>query len=334
MIAIVPVAGAGTNLRPHTFTQPKTLIPVAGKPIVAYILDRLVQAGVDEFVFVIGHMGEKVRMYVESNYPDIKASYVQQEIRKGLGHAIWKTKPHVADADEVVIMLGDTIVDADFEAILSNDHSCLGTKRVSDPRKFGVVEIGDDGVVKRVMEKPNIPKSNQAMVGLYKIKEVDVLMDKLEQNINAERRTHGEFQLTDALMDMIEDGTQFVQCEVDNWFDCGRKEILLETNAMLLDRRQRDKPETMQIPEIENSVVIQPVSIGENCKICNSIIGPHVSIGSNASIDSAIIQDSIIGSYASIQQIVLHHSVVGQDTAVRGIRRELNIGDNTEIDLG
>ena len=132
-------------------------------------------------------------------------------------------------------------------------------------------------------------------------------------------------------MDMIEAGVQFVPLEVNNWFDCGRKEILLETNATLLDRQSRDKS---LIPSTDNSIVIPPVSIGENCVIRNSIIGPHVSIGSNASIDSSVISDSIIGGYATIEHIVLEHSVVGQDSAVRGMRRELNIGDNTEIDLG
>jgi glucose-1-phosphate thymidylyltransferase len=331
MKAIVPVAGAGTNLRPHTYTQPKPLIPVAGKPIVGFIIDQLLEAGIDEFVFIIGYLGEKIKLYVEENYPQIKAEYVHQETRMGLGHAIWMTRTLVKDTSELIIMLGDTIVDVDLNVLLASEHSSLGTKKVSDPRKFGVVELGADGFVKRVIEKPNIPKSNLAMVGLYKIREVEALMHILDQNIVNEKRTHGEFQLTDALMGLIEQGALFVPCEVNNWFDCGRKDILLETNATLLDR---NPPSLKSMPATKNTIVIPPVSIGENCKICNSIIGPHVSIGSNATIDAAIISDSIIGSYSTITRFVLHHSVVGQDAAIRGMQRKLNIGDNTEIDLG
>jgi glucose-1-phosphate thymidylyltransferase len=169
------------------------------------------------------------------------------------------------------------------------------------------------------------------MVGLYKIREVSQLMRALDQIITGGKRTHGEFQLTDGIMEIIEAGVRFVAYEVNNWFDCGRKEILLETNATLLDRRA---VEQAFIPKTENSIVIPPVSIGENCVIRNSIVGPHVSIGRNTSIDSSVIRNSIIGGYATIEHIVLEKSVVGQDSAVRGMRRELNIGDNTEIDLG
>jgi glucose-1-phosphate thymidylyltransferase len=249
----------------------------------------------------------------------------------GLGHAIWMTRALVKDASEIIIMLGDTIVDVDLNDLFAKEHSCLGTKKVSDPRQFGVVELSNDGFVKRVIEKPNIPKSNLAMVGLYKIKEVRALMDILDWNIKEEMRTHGEFQLTDALMGLIDQGVKLVPCDVNNWFDCGRKDILLETNATLLDRKP---PSLDSLPETDNTIIIPPVSIGENCKICNSIIGPHVSIGSNATIDAAIISDSIIGSYSTITRFVLHHSLVGQDAAIRGMQRKLNIGDNTEIDLG
>ena len=331
MKAIVPVAGAGTNLRPHTFTQPKPLIPVAGKPIVAFIIDSLLEAGIDDFIFVIGYLGDKIRQYVDENYPQIKHEYIQQERRMGLGHAIWITRDLIKDSNEIVISLGDTIVDVDLQEFLKIQHSCLAIKKVNDPRKFGVVEIGDNGFVSRVVEKPSIPKSNLAMVGLYKIKEVDLLVKTLGQQIDSEMRTHGEFQLTDALQAMISEGSKFVAHQVNNWFDCGRKEILLETNAMMLSR---NPPEIPSLPNGSNSVIIPPVSLGENCNICNSVIGPNVSIGSDTTIDSAVVGNSIIGSYATIRKIVLNNSVVGQDATVTGLQRQLNIGDNTEIELG
>lgn len=333
MKAIIPVAGAGTNLRPHTFTQPKPLIPVAGKPIVGFIIDQLLNAGVEEFIFVIGYLGEKIRLYVEQNYPELKADYVKQEMRKGLGHAIWMTRDLLdyGPDSHLIIMLGDTIVDANLRSIIEAPHSCIGTKKVSDPRTFGVVEVGEDGYIHRVVEKPTIPKSNLAMVGLYKIAQPAMLIECLNQNIVEDKRTHGEFQLTDGIQQMIQRGALFKAFEVNTWFDCGRKDILLETNATLLDR---NPPSADTYPPLENTIIIPPVSIGKNCSICNSIIGPHVSIGNDARIDSAIIRESIIGGYATIEQIVLHRSVVGQDAAIRGMIRRLNIGDNTEIDLG
>lgn len=331
MKAIIPVAGAGTNLRPHTYTQPKPLIPVAGKPIIAFIIEQLRDAGVNEFIFIIGCLGEKIRHYVEENYPGIKASYVQQQTRKGLGHAIWITRALFEEDDQLVIILGDTILDVDLPGVLQAESSCLGIKKVTDPRKFGVVELDDDGVVSRVVEKPSIPKSNLALVGLYKINSAKELMESLDAMIREGYKTHGEFQLTDGIMRMKEQGTQFVTHEVNNWFDCGKKDILLETNAILLER---NPPAQDDLPPNSNTIIIPPVSIGKDCDIRNSIIGPHVSIGNNATIRASIIQDSIIGGYTTIEEVVLHGSVVGNDASVRGTKRSLDIGDNAEIDLG
>jgi glucose-1-phosphate thymidylyltransferase len=331
MKAVIPVAGAGTNLRPHTFTQPKPLIPVAGKPIIAFIIDSLIEAGVNEFVFVIGYLGEKIKLYVESNYPGIHAEWVHQENRLGLGHAIWTARNCLTANDEIVIMLGDTIVDADLASLLASPYSCLGIKKVSDPRMFGVVELDAEGFVVRVAEKPNIPKSNLAMVGLYKIREVKELIESIDQHIQKGIKTRNEYQLTDALMSMINLGIKFKALEVFNWFDCGQKDILLETNAILLDRKQDQAIKDM---ETHNTIIIPPVSIGTNCQIRNSIIGPHVTVGNDSNIDSAIIRDSIIGSFTSIQEVVLYHSIVGHDAAIKGLRQSLNIGDNTQIDMG
>ncbi len=330
MKAIIPVAGAGTRLRPHTYTQPKPLIPVAGKTIISFIIDSLVEVGVDEFVFIIGYMGEKIKNFVEENYPNLKTEFVTQNARLGSAHAIWTAREVIKDAEEIFIMFGDTIVDVDLKKILDDPHSCLGIKKVNDPREFGVVELDSDHFVKRVVEKPNIPKSNLAMVGLYKIKEVKLLLEVIHSNIEKELLTHGEHQLTDAIMRMIDAGTKFSTVGVDNWFDCGKKEVLLETNEVLLDREGYASDD---LPPFDKSIIIHPVSIGKNCNIQNSIVGPYVTIGNNTSINNAIISSSIIGSYASIQEVVLRNSLVGSDASIKGINQSLNIGDNTEIDF-
>lgn len=331
MKAVIPVAGAGTHLRPHTYTQPKPLIPVAGKPIISYIIDDLKMAGVEDFVFVIGHLGEKIRDYVDAKHPDIRREYVYQNSRQGLGHAVWTAKEQLQDASEVFIVLGDTIFDADFQSIVDEETSCLGVKKVEDPRNFGVAELNEHGMVRHVVEKPRIPKSNLALVGLYKCKEVPELLAALEYIVENDIKTLDEYQLTDAIMRMIEQGVTFKPCTVKNWFDCGQKDILLETNAMLLKRGGFAPGE---IPHYDNTIIIHPVNIGKGCRISNSIIGPNVTIGENARIDYSIVRESIIGSYAQIEEVVLHHSVVGSDAAIRGLSQSLNIGDNTEIDFG
>ncbi len=330
MKAIIPVAGAGTKLRPLTYTQPKPLIPVAGKPIISFIIDQLLAVGVFDFVFVIGYLGEKIKDYVETAYPNLHAMFVHQEERLGSAHAIWVARDAFRDSDEVIIFFGDTILDVSLQEVLNMPYSAIGVQRVHDPSAYGVVEIDEQHMVTRLVENPRIPRSNLAMVGLYKIKEVSLLIEALEYNITHNIRTSGEFPLTDALMRMVERGVRFTAFRVNNWFDCGKKEILLETNAILLDR---EGYASNDLPPYENSIIIHPVSIGEGCQIINAIVGPHVTIGAHAHIESAIITNSIIGNYASIQETVLHSSVIGNDTAIKGLRQSLNIGDNTEIDF-
>ncbi len=332
MKAIIPVAGAGTRLRPLTYTQPKPLIPVAGKPIISFIIDQLVEVGIRDFVFVIGYLGEKIKNYVESRYPELNKEFVQQEERLGSAHAIWMARDKIRDAEEVIIFFGDVIIDLDFKKVLEAPTSILGVKKVEDPREYGVVEYGKGEQVSRVVEKPRIPKSNMAMVGFYKIREVPQFIEALEFNISHNIRSYGEFPLTDALMRMIEKGVKMKTINVDNWFNCGKKEVLLETNAILLDREGYASSDN-DLPAFDNSIIIHPVSIGANCSISNSIIGPHVTIGNNVRISFAIVRDSIIGNFASIREILLQKSVVGNDAAITGLRQSLNIGDNTEIDF-
>ncbi|WMX14319.1 MULTISPECIES: sugar phosphate nucleotidyltransferase [unclassified Aureispira] len=331
MKAVIPVAGVGTRLRPHTYTQPKPLIPVAGKPLIASIIDQLVaDGGITEFILVIGYLGDKMRNYIENRYPHLDITFVYQEARLGLGHAMYMAINAFEDSEEILIVLGDTIFEGDLKVLLKQPNSCLGVKKVDDPREFGVVEIGDNGYINKVVEKPRIPKSNMALVGLYKISDVKSLVEALQYIVTNNVLTIDEYQLSDALMRMVEMGVQFTVFEVDNWYDCGKKDILLDTNAMLL-RRQGNASE--DIPAFENTIIVHPVSIGENCQIKNSIIGPNVCIGDNSILNYAIVSNSIIGSYAMIEEAVLQKSIIGSDAAIKGLSLSLNIGDNTEIDF-
>lgn len=330
MKAIIPVAGAGTKLRPHTYTQPKALIPLAGKTILSIIVDQLHYAGVKDFIFVVGYMGEKIEDYVNKHFAHLNCHIVNQSERTGTAPAIALTRELVGN-EEVIIVLGDTIADYEVREILDSPVSMLGVKKVDDPRNFGVAEINEEGMITRVVEKPAIPKSNMALVGIYKIKETDMLFSCIEK-VGAEKDMITDvFTLTDAIECMIGQGAKFLSFKVDNWFDCGKKESLLQSNSILLKKFGGHVPEQ---DHYQNTVIIPPVSIGTGCRIVNSVIGPNVAIGDNCEITQSIIKESIIGDYSNLDEIVLNDSIIGSDADVKGVTQSLNIGDNTAIDLG
>ncbi|HEY2725837.1 MAG TPA: sugar phosphate nucleotidyltransferase [Parafilimonas sp.] len=330
MKAIIPVAGAGAKLRPHTYTQPKALIPIAGKTILSFIVDQLHDAGIHEFIFVVGYLGEKIQEYVLQTYPDLTCHFVQQNERRGTGHAVELTKTLIGN-DEILVTLGDTICEYNIQEIIDTPQNLLGVKKVDDPRSFGVAEIGDDNLIEHVIEKPAIPKSNMALVGIYKIKDTEFLFQCLEHLFTQHITSYGEYNLTDALDCMIRRGIKFKSFKVKNWFDCGKKETLLESNTTLLKKFGGIIDSNLQS---ENSIIISPVAIGAGCKIKNSIVGPHVSVGANTTLEYSVVRDSIIGSYTNLFEVVIDNSLIGSDASVKGLSRTLNIGDNTELDFG
>lgn len=330
MKAIIPVAGAGTKLRPHTYTQPKALIPIAGKTILNFIIDPLIRADITEFIFIVGYLGDKIQEYVEQEYPALTTHFVYQNERQGTGHALELTTS-LAGNDEVIIILGDTICDYDVKEVIQSEYSMLGIKKVDDPRSFGVAELDENGFIVHVVEKPAIPKSNMALVGIYKIKETSFLFECLHHIFENHIMSHGEYHLTDALDCMITRGACFKSFKVKTWFDCGKKETLLESNATLL--KQHGGTVHQDVVQ-DNTILIPPVSIGAGTVLKDSIIGPHVSIGPNTKIEYSIVRDSIIGSYTNLHEVVLDNSLIGSDASVTGLSRQLNIGDNTEIDFG
>lgn len=330
MKAIIPVAGAGAKLRPHTYTQPKALIPIAGKTILSFIVDQLHEGGINEFIFVIGYLGDKIQDYVNFAFPHLKCHFVQQNERCGTGQAIELAKSLVGN-DEIFVALGDTICEYDVKEIINSPYNMLGVKKVEDPRRFGVAEIDENGFIEHVVEKPSIPKSNMALVGLYKIRETELMYSCLHHLFAQNITTLGEYSLTDALDFMIKRGASFKAFKVRNWFDCGKKDTLLESNATLLKKSGGNVKINHQY---KGTIIIPPVSIAPNCTISDSIIGPHVAIGANTNIKLSIVRESIIGSYTNLNDIVLDNSLIGSDASVKGLRRSLNIGDNTEIEFG
>lgn len=322
-VAIVPAAGVGTRLRPHTHTVPKALVNVAGKPILAHIVDKLIEHGIERVILVVGYMGEAIRAFADRRYAGA-VEYVEQPDRLGLGHAVALTQAAHA-AGPTLIILGDTIVHADYGAFLSGPDVVLGVKEVEDPRRFGVAEV-EGGFVKALVEKPETPPSNLALVGMYYLPEIADLHARLRQMMEQHITTKGEYQLTDALALMIEAGARMRTVKVEGWFDCGKPETLLETNEYLLRLAPR-------APEVPGVTLLHPVSIDPTAKVTRSIIGPNVSIAGGAVVHNSIVRDSIVNDNAEVRDSVLESSLVGENAVVRGGFHRLNVGDSSEIDL-
>ena len=331
MKAIIPVAGIGSRMKPHTQTQPKSLIPVAGKAILGHIIDSMIEAGVTELVFIIGYQGDKIQEFVNLNYPQVESHFIIQTLGKGTAHAIYLAKDQVAPDEAILIVLGDSIIEAPLKEVMQKNETCLGVKKVEDPRLFGVAELNDEGLIKKLVEKPSIPKSNLALVGLYYIKKASTLMNSIETIIVNDVKTQNEFHLTDALQHMLEGGEQISVFYVESWFDCGKKEIILQTNANLLRNTSYQK-----VPEHvyeNNNIVIKPVNIAASAIIKNSIIGPDVCIGEETEVSDNIIRNTIIAANAKLDNIILEDSLLGNDSTLIGSKHSLNIGDNAEINF-
>lgn len=323
MRAIIPVAGVGSRLRPHTYTVPKVLLNVGGKPIIGHILDNIIANGFTEATIIVGYLGDMIKEYVLKHY-SIKVDFVEQEERLGLGHAIYLSR-HTFSRDPILIILGDTIFDVDLKKMISSGHSTIGVKKVEDPRRFGVAET-TDGFISKLVEKPEKPASNLAIVGLYYILNPQYLVDCLKEMIKTNVRTKGEFQLTDALQMMIERGERMKTFPVDGWFDCGKPETLLSTNQHLLSQLQNP-------PIIDGVVTIPPVYISTEATVRNSIIGPYATIAEGTTVENSIIRNSIVSEGATVSEALLQDSIVGSNAVVRGTYKRINIGDSSELEF-
>lgn len=325
MKAVIPVAGVGSRLKPHTHVVPKVLMHVAGKPILGHILDELQKLDIKDIIFVTGHMGEKIKEFVGS-YTTLSAAYVEQKEPLGLGHAIY-TASALFGNEPILIILGDTVFDADFRNAINRDQTCIGVKAVENPRRFGIVELNGKGKVKSLVEKDENPKSNLAIVGIYYITNPLLLKECLEEIVAKNMRSAGEFQLTDALNLMVKRGEEISTFEVKGWYDCGKPETVLATNRVLLEKYK----ESYSIP---GNIVVPPVYIGKNVVLEHSCIGPYVSIGNDAQVVCSILRDSIINEGARVENELLENSIIGRDAVIIGKFNKINVGDSSEIDLG
>ncbi len=324
MKAVIPVAGIGKRLRPHTHTSPKALITVAGKPILGHIVDSLVDMGVTELIPIIGYKGDQITEYLAEAY-DLPINFVHQKEQKGIAHAVDLTRQY-ADDSELIIILGDTIIDTDFTKIPKAGDFVLGVREVEDPKRFGICEV-DGGVITSIVEKPNDPKGNLAIVGLYYFRDSAPLYEACRQVIDRDIKTKGEYQITDALSLMIENGATFVPYEIDGWYDCGKVETLLETNRVLLEGVRNGAHGV-------NSVIIPPCFIDPGSTIENSVVGPYVSVAGGCSITDSVVKNSILNEGSSLSNVVINSSIIGAGAEVTRSSSNLNISDDSQVDLG
>ncbi|MCX6641516.1 MAG: sugar phosphate nucleotidyltransferase [bacterium] len=326
MKAIIPVAGVGTRLRPHTYTQPKVLLNVAGKPIIAHILDQVEGTRIDHIVFIVGYLKEVFQSWAKERYSHLKLEFIEQTEIMGLGHAVGLGLD--SRDSEVMIILGDTIFDVNLESILNSSYSSLGIQEVEDARRFGVVVKKDDFISDMVEKSPN-PPSHQAIVGLYYIKNGGLLKACIDGIIQDNVTTKGEYQITDALRRMIQKGEKMTTFEVKGWYDCGTSETLLDSNRHLLARQPGG--DAIQEKFNKNNILRPPIYIAPSARVVNSIIGPSVTIGEDAEIDSSVIKDSIIADNAKVHSALLNRSIIGREASVTGAFNKLNVSDHSEV---
>ena len=305
MKIVLPVAGNGLRLRPYTEDRPKCLLPLAGKTIIDWIVEEASILKPSETIFITGYKAEKMDEYLQTKPEWGRVRTVVQSKPQGLGEAISLSLPFVDDDEPLLIILGDTLFEADLRILDGAQENILYTFKVDDPKRFGVAVTDSEGRISRLVEKPQEFVSDEAIVGIYYIKDVKVLKESLKYLMDNDIRTKGEFQLTDALEMMLEKGCKFRTAPVSRWLDCGLVETLLETNAHVLKRN--DNSGNLKF---EGTEIVPPCYIGKNAKIHGCKIGPNVSIGDDCEISGCTISDAIVWNGVKIANGKVSNTVV------------------------
>lgn len=326
MKVILPVAGTGTRLRPFTLTRPKCLLSIAGKTLLEHICDSFKSLSVSGKVLVAGYLSDCIEDFVKTkNWQN--TDIILQKNPQGLGEAISLCMPIVSDEEPLLIILGDTLFEADLSFLANAETNVLLTRKVKDPRRFGVAVKDADGKVVKLVEKTQEFVSDEALVGIYYIKDVALLRKSLNYLLENDIRTRGEFQLTDALQKMVEDGADFRTSPLTAWLDCGTPETLLETNGTVLQ-----KSTLAPAPAFPDTKIIQPCYIGQNVEISGSTIGPNVTVDDGVKIKDSVISDSLIGCNTVVESSNIKLSVLGESASVRNMQGRAFIGDNTIVE--
>lgn len=329
---VIPMAGLGTRLRPHTWSRPKQLVSLAGKSVLAHVIDMfstLTDPQNVEFIFIVGYLGDKVEAYMNEYHPEIKVTYVVQAEMRGQSHAIYLTKEYLGGP--MLMVFADTLIQTDLSFLKDEEADVVAwVKPVPDPRRFGVTVVGEDGWVKRIIEKPRDMANNLAVVGFYYFKDSEALIAAIEEQLKGGQQLKGEYYLADAVNIMLDGGAKMRTERVQIWLDAGTAEAVLETNRHLL---KNGHDNSANVPHTEGLTLIPPVFIHPSAKVEASVIGPHTSIGANCEVNQSIIRDAIIEKGSRLKGISLEKSIIGENAVVDGGPKQLNIGDNSEVNF-
>lgn len=330
---VIPMAGYGKRLRPHTWSRPKQLLSLAGKTVIEHVLDTFSSLPDDiqtEYVFIIGYLGDKIKAYMAEEHPDTIVHFVVQEEMRGQSHAIYLAREHINGP--MIMVFADTLIETDLGFLEEEKSDIVAwVKPVPDPRRFGVAEIGKDNLVTRLIEKPKAMDNNLALVGFYYFKKGQDLIAAIEKQIEQQVQLKGEFFLADAINIMLEGGKCNMRTEkVHIWLDAGTFEAMLNTNRYLLEHGHDNSEKAAQRIGVH---VIPPVYIHPEAEVESSVIGPYTTVEVGCKIKSSVIHNSIIERGSRVEDVLLNGSLIGQDASVKGGSTSINVGDNTNIEI-
>ena len=327
---VIPMGGLGKRLRPHTWSKPKQLIGLAGKTVLGHVLDTfssLPDSLNVELINIVGYLGEQIEAYLRENYPQLRCHYVLQENPKGQSHAIYLARQYLSGP--MLMVFADTLIETDLSFLPDEPADAVAwVKPVPDPRRFGVAEVGSNGWVKRLVEKPQEVSNNLAVVGCYYFKRSEDLVAAIQKQINRKIQLNGEYYLADAVNIMLQEGTKMRVQPVETWLDAGTSEALLETNHYLLANGRDNCSE----PEVRDSmVIIPPVFIHPSAQMNHCVIGPYTSVGANCVVKSSVIRNSILEEEAQVCDVVLENSLIGRRAQIQRLPARVNAGDQTTV---
>ncbi|MCK4801851.1 MAG: 2-C-methyl-D-erythritol 4-phosphate cytidylyltransferase [Anaerolineales bacterium] len=330
---VIPMAGYGKRLRPHTWSRPKQLISLAGKTVIEHVLDTFATLPADlkvEYVFVVGYLGDKIQTFMEEEHPELTVHFVVQEEMRGQSHAIYLAKEYIDGP--MVMVFADTLIETDLSFLDQEKSDIVAwVKPVPDPRRFGVAEVGKKQRVTRLIEKPKAMDNNLALVGFYYFKKGQDLIQAIEMQMDQKVQLKGEFFLADAINIMLESGSCHMRTQkVNVWLDAGTFEAVLSTNRYLLDHGHDNSEKAGQRMGVN---IIPPVYIHPEAEVESSVIGPHATIEAGCRILGSVIQNSIIEKKTQVEDVILEASLIGQFTVIKGESHSINIGDHTEIEI-
>jgi len=335
MKIIVPMAGRGSRLRPHTLTVPKPLIPIAGKPIVQRLVEdiaKVLNQEIEEVAFIIGDFGDEVEkdLVAIANKLGAKGTIYHQDKPLGTGHAIMCAKESLSGP--AVIAYADTLIRADFNLDVNAD-AVIWVKQVENPNAFGVVKMNENNEITELVEKPESFVSDLAVIGIYYFKDVGVLKNELQIVLDQNIIHGGEYQINDGIKGMMRKGAIFKPGEVDEWMDCGNKNVTVETNRKMLGFLNADGEKLIaDTVVLENSEIIEPCYIGENVILKNTTIGPHVSIGNQCTVENSSVKNSLIQTNSTIKNANLDNAMIGNHASFDGSFSSISIGDYSVLE--